>query len=71
MADPSPLSDEEAVQVISAALVGTGGRALTREADLFLATVAAECLVDRLTLAGIVLMTAPAAVRGRLGGDGM
>jgi hypothetical protein len=70
MADPSPLSEEEAVQVISAALVGTGGRALTREADLFLATVAAECLYDRLTLAGIVLM-ALAADQRRRGPNGM
>jgi hypothetical protein len=59
MPEPRPLSDAEAVQVQAVALRGAGGRPLTRQADLFLATVAAECLYDRLALAGVVL-TVPA-----------
>jgi hypothetical protein len=55
MPEPRPLSDDEAVEVIAAAIRGAGGRPLTREADLWLATIAAECLYDRLTLAGVVL----------------
>lgn len=55
MPEPRPLSDDEAVEVIAAAIRGGGGRPLTREADLLLATIAAECLYDRLTLAGVVL----------------
>lgn len=59
MPEVRPLSDDEAVEIIAAALRSSGGRALTREADLFLATIAAECLYDRLALAGVVL-TVPA-----------
>jgi hypothetical protein len=55
MPEPRPLSDEEAVQALAAALRSAGGRPLSREADLFLATVAAECLYDRLALAGVIL----------------
>jgi hypothetical protein len=55
MPDPRPLSDDEAVDLIAAAIRGAGGRPLTREADLLLATIAAECLYDRLALAGVVL----------------
>jgi hypothetical protein len=59
MPDLRPLSDAEAVQIVAIALLGVGGRPLTRETDLFLATIAAECLYDRLALAGVVL-TVPA-----------
>ena len=38
MPEPRPLSDDEAVEVIAAAIRGAGGRPLTREADLLLAS---------------------------------
>jgi hypothetical protein len=41
---------------LAEAIREAGGRPLTREADLFLATVVAECLHERLTLASVVLM---------------
>ena len=50
---PRHLADDEAVEALKAAIRGTGG--LTREADLLLATMAAECLVERLWRAGVVL----------------
>jgi hypothetical protein len=56
MPEPRPLSDDQAVAVIAAAIRGAGGRPLTREADLLLATIVAECLYDRLALAGVVLI---------------
>ena len=57
MPEPRPMSDDEAVDAITAAIRGAGGRPLTREADLLLATIAAECLCDRHTLAGVMLTT--------------
>jgi hypothetical protein len=60
MPDLCPASDAAAVRILAEALRESGGRPLTREADLFLATVAAECLYDRLALAGVVLLI-PAA----------
>ena len=56
MPDLRPASDTEAVCLLADALRESGGRPLTREADLFLATVAAECLYERLALAGVVLL---------------
>jgi hypothetical protein len=56
MPERRSLPDEEAVKAIAAAIRGAGGRPLTGEADLLLATIAAECLYDRLSLAGVVLM---------------
>jgi hypothetical protein len=58
MPEPRPLSDDEAVEAIATALREAAGGRLTREADLLLATVAAECLYERLALAGVIL-TAP------------
>jgi hypothetical protein len=54
MPEPRPLSDEEAAEALKAALAGPGGT-LTRTADLYLASMAAEALVERLWRAGVVL----------------
>jgi hypothetical protein len=59
MPDPRPLPDDEAISTLADALRHAASGRLTREADLFLATVAAECLYERLALAGIVLLPAP------------
>ena len=50
MAEPVP--DDEAVRILQRAIRGSGGRGLTREADLYLSSMVAECLADRLALAG-------------------
>jgi hypothetical protein len=56
MPDLRLASDTEAVDLLAAALRESGGRPLTREADLLLATVAAECLHERLALSGVVFL---------------
>jgi len=56
---PRLLTDDEAAQAITRAIRGSGGRPLSREADLYLSTLPAECIWERLALAGIVLAMAP------------
>lgn len=56
---PRLLTHDEAAQAIAGAIRGYGGRAISREADLYLATLAAECIAERLALAGVVLAMAP------------
>ena len=59
MPDPRPLPDDEAIEYPRRCAPPRGQRTPDPEADLFLATVAAECLYERLALAGIVLLPAP------------
>ena len=56
MPEPRPLTDDEAVYVLTTAIRGGGGRSLTREADQFFATVVAEGIHERLSLAGVSLV---------------
>jgi hypothetical protein len=56
---PRLLTDDEAAQAITRAIRGSGGRPLSREADLYLSTIVAECIWERLALAGVVLAVAP------------
>jgi hypothetical protein len=51
-----PRADDEAVRILANAIRQSGGRPLTRDADLYRATVVAECLFDRLSLAGVIFM---------------
>lgn len=55
----SPLSAEEMVEQIAIAL-RNGSSSLTREADLYLASLGAAFIADRLAIAGLVVMR-PAA----------
>jgi hypothetical protein len=59
MPDLRPLTDEEAAEALASAMHSYGGRPLSREADLYLATFAAEALVERLWRAGVVLASRP------------
>ena len=56
---PEPVPDEELAAILTAALRSGGGR-ITRELSCDLAGIAAEHLVDRLTLAGVRAVRVPA-----------
>ncbi len=56
---PEPVPDEELAAILTAALRSGGGR-ITRELSCVLAGIAADHLVDRLTLAGIRAVRVPA-----------
>ena len=56
---PRLLTDDEAAQALARAIRGHGGGSLTREADLYLSTIAAERVWERLAIAGVVLAMAP------------
>ena len=48
--------DEELAAILAAAILDGKGGSMTREAEAYLAGVAAEFLVDRLALAGMVVV---------------
>jgi hypothetical protein len=52
---PPGLSDDEIAAILRRAICGRGGRG-GREADLYLATLSAERLVDELRLVGAVVI---------------
>ena len=56
---PEPVPDEELAAILTAALRSGGGR-ITRELSCVLVGIAAEHLVDRLTLAGVRAVRVPA-----------
>lgn len=51
-----PLGDGDALDVLASAIRAGAAGGLSRNADLFLASVSAEIIADRLALAGVVLM---------------
>jgi hypothetical protein len=55
---PPGLSDDEIAVILRRAICGRSGRG-SREADLFLATISAERMVDELRLAGAVVILRP------------
>ena len=56
---PEPVPDDELERILTAAIVDGKGGGMTREAEVYLAGVCAAFLVDRLALAGLVVMRAP------------
>jgi hypothetical protein len=55
---PEPLPDAELAAILAAAILDGRGGSMTRDASLFLASVCADYLVDRLALAGLVVVRA-------------
>lgn len=51
-----PLGDGDALAVLASAIRAGAAGGLSRNADVFLASVSAEVIADRLALAGVVLM---------------
>jgi hypothetical protein len=56
-----PFSDDELAAVLVAAIRDGKSGAMTRGAEVFLATVSAEFLVERIALAGLVVMRGAAS----------
>jgi hypothetical protein len=68
MLERQPVPEAEAIAIIERAIREVGGRALTRETDLYLATVVTDCLWERLAVAGVVKIAATTeAGRGQTG----
>jgi hypothetical protein len=51
---PEPIPDAELAAILAAAILDGRGGSMTRDASMFLASVCADYLVDRLALAGVV-----------------
>jgi hypothetical protein len=51
---PEPIPDDELAAILAAAILDGRGGSMTRDASMFLASVCADYLVDRLALAGVV-----------------
>jgi hypothetical protein len=51
-----PVSDAELAAILSAAISDSKCGAMTRRAEVFLATLCAEFLVERMATAGLVVM---------------
>ena len=51
-----PVGEGDAIALLAAAIRAGASGGLSRNADLFLASVSAEVIADRLALAGISLM---------------
>jgi hypothetical protein len=51
---PEPIPDAELTDILAAAILDGRGGSMTRETSMFLASVCADYLVDRLALAGVV-----------------
>ncbi len=51
-----PLTDPEIVEALNAAIRAGAAGNLSREGDLFLASIAAEVVADRLALAGVIMV---------------
>jgi hypothetical protein len=51
-----PVSDDELAAALAAAIRDGKSGTMTREAEVFLATVSAEFLVERMAQAGLVVM---------------
>jgi hypothetical protein len=58
MLDIAPIPDAELEEVLAAALRSSSGR-LSRSAECFMASAAARHLVDRLALAGLLVVRVP------------
>ena len=63
-----PVPDEDVVAILAAAIRDAKGGRMTREAEIFMASLCAEHLVDRLALAGVTVVRRGEGVRGEGGG---